>query len=256
MKHCATRRWLIATVLAALAATSGSPSLAEDGSANELLTQARTAYAQRAKQEQARAAVDLFEKAVTAGAGYDAMWEGARAVYYLGEFPMGKASRGERVTMFERGKALAEKAVKSRPDGADGHFWLGSLTGTWGTARGVLKSLAVHGTVRSEGERAMKLDHMTECAGPYRLLGRYYFALPGFVGGDNQRSLRLLEKGVQLCPTNDLGRFYLADTLHALSRDDEARGHLEHIIATRPDPRFAPEYPFIKRMAKALLADL
>lgn len=229
---------------------------AEDASVEDLLKQARQAYKQRGKVAQARAAVDLFEKAVEAGAGYDAMWEGARAVYYLGEFPMGSAKRGDRLAVFERGKALAERAVKARGDGAEGHFWLGSLIGTWGTARGVLKSLSVHGTVRSEGERAMKINHEVECAGPYRLLGRYYFALPGFIGGDNQRSLKLLQKGVQICPTNDLGRFYLADTLHALDRDNEAREHLQHIIATRPDPRFAPEYPYIKRMAQTLLDDL
>lgn len=228
----------------------------EAGSAEALLQEARGAWKQRAQVAQAKRAVDLFEKAASAGAGYDAMWEGARAVYFLGEFPMGSAGRGQRVALFERGKRLAERAVKSRPNGAEGHFWLGSLIGVWGTARGVLKSLSVHGDVRREGEASMKLNHQVECAGPYRLLGRYYYALPGFVGGDDQRSLRLLEKGVKLCPTNDLGRFYLAETLHELDRDGEARAQLEHIIKTRPDPRFAPEYPYIKRRAQALLGDL
>jgi hypothetical protein len=238
-------------------AVSFTAAAEEEASAEALLDAARTRWKRRAQVAQAKSAVNTYEKAVEAGAGYEAMWEGARAVYYLGEFPMENASRDSRIALFERGKRLAQLAVKANPNGAEGHFWLGSLIGVWGTARGVLKSLSVHGDVRREGETAMKINQSVECGGAYRLLGRYYHALPSISGGDEQRSVKLLQKGVGICPTNDLGRYYLADTLHALDRDAEAREQLEAIINSKnSDPRFAPEHPFMVRRAKSLLEDL
>ncbi len=243
---------VLASALSAQAEEAEEPASAED-----LLKAARSRWNRRANVGQAKSALNVYEKAVEAGAGYAAMWEGARSAYYLGEYPMKNSRRSARIAIFERGKRLASQAVKARPNGAEGHFWLGSLIGTWSTARGVLKSLSTHGDVRGQGEKAMKLNSKVECGGPYRLLGRYYHVLPGSIGGDTQRALKLLQKGVQICPTNDLGRYYLADTLHELDRDDEARGHLEKIINNkRPDRRFAPEYRYVKRWAQELLDSL
>lgn len=230
---------------------------AEEAAEEDFLAQARKAYKKRGNRAQAAQAVELYSKAIEGGGGYDALWEGARATWFYAEFPMGNASRSKRLEILNRGKAWAEKAVKARPNGAEGHFWLGTVMGTWGTARGVLKSLSIHGDVRAEGERARKLNHKVECAGAYRLLGRYYYALPGAFGGDIQRSLKLLQKGVEICPTNDLGRVYLAETLIELDREDEARTQLKTVVEkSRPDPRFAPEFRYVKSRAQKVLDDM
>jgi tetratricopeptide (TPR) repeat protein len=230
---------------------ASAPARAED--ATELLTQARAAFKSRHLLANAKKAVDLYEKAIAANAGYDALWEGARACFYLGEFPMKNNSRSARLAIFDKGINWAKQARQQRPNGVEGVFWHGSMIGVWATARGVLKSLRLSSDVRDAGEQAMKLDPNVECGGAHRLLGRYYHKLPAAFGGDNQKSLQILEKGLSLCPRNDLGRLYLAEVLHDLDRDAEARAHLEKIIAGPPDPRWRAEYRFVSKQAKAFL---
>lgn len=118
--------------------------------------------------------------------------------------------------------------------------------GVWASARGVLKSLSMSSDVRDAGLRAMKLNPRVECGGPYRLVGRYYNKLPGMFSGDNAKSLKLLQKGVSLCPANKLGKLYLAEVLHDLDRHAETRQHLEKIIA---------EHRFVVKQAKSLLTE-
>lgn len=230
---------------------------AEEAGAGDLLEQARAAYRKRGAVAHAKTAVELYEKAIQASGGYAANWEGARATFYLGEFPMATAARGDRIALYDKGIAWAKAAVAANPRGAEGHFWLGTLYGVWGQARGILKSLSVAGDLRREGEAALKIDPNVECAGSYRLLGRYYFKVPRIAGGDRAKALELLREGVKRCPGSDLGRLYLAEVLEADGQDDQAREQLEHVIQNKTaDPAFRAEYRFVKRWAEKALEDL
>jgi hypothetical protein len=248
-----TRRWL--TVIAAGAALLGAgPAQAQ--TAAELHEQAKQAYAKRGQAAQAKLAFELYEKAIDAGAPFDALWEGARAAFFLGEFPMGNAAKGARLAVYEKGRTWAAKAATQRPTSAPAVFWHGTLVGSWAQTKGVLKSLNMSDEVRTAAEKSLKLDPNVECGGPYRLLGRYYFKLPGVFGGDTKRAVKLLEQGTKTCPGNDFGHLYLAEALHELARDAVARQEIDGILARTPDPRFAPERPYVVKRAKAFLAEL
>lgn len=221
------------------------------------LAAARQAYQQRAESAQAAAAVRLFAEAAAADPGsYEAHWEGARACYAYGTYTLPENRNSERIKVFEDGIGRAKAAVALRPDGVEGHFWLGVLYGVYGEARGVLKSLFLVDDILSAMETCLRLDPSVEDWGPYRVLGRLYFKLPGFKGGDNRKSREYLEKCLTAEPANELTRLYLAETYRALGMTQEARAQLNHILSTPPDPRWAPESPWVRAQAQRLLAKL
>jgi tetratricopeptide (TPR) repeat protein len=246
----------LAAVIVAALLLGAVPARAEDAaSGDELLKQARAAYKTRHLLANAKNAVTLYEKAIDAGAGYDALWEGARATFYLGEFPMKNNSRSYRLALFDKGINWAKRAAKMHPNRVEGIFWQGSMSGVWASARGILKSLSMSDQVRQAGEKAIRINGRAECGGPYRLLGRYYHKLPGMFGGDLSKGIKILQKAVAVCPRNDLGRMYLAEALHEDDQEAEARAQLDKIIAGPADPRWRAEHRFVAKRAKALLAD-
>ena len=105
------------------------------------------------------------------------------------------------------------------------------MIGVWASARGILKSLSMASDVRESAEKAIKINPRVGCGGALRLLGRYYHQLPGMFGGDNAKAIQILQRQTKICPSNELGRYYLAEVLHDEGRDDEARPHLQKVIA-------------------------
>lgn len=219
-----------------------------------LLDQARSAYERRADPAQAQAARDLFARASASDpSSYEARWEGARACYFYGNFARESGSDSEKMAVFQDGIGRAEAATALRPDGVEGHFWLGVLYGVYGEAKGIFKALSLVPDIRREMEFCLQRDETVECFGPHRVLGRLFFKLPGFKGGDNQKSLEHLEKAVRGCPTNALARLYLAETLEDEGQDARAIALLREIVATPPDPRWVPEHTSIQATAERLL---
>jgi len=221
------------------------------------LDRARAAYENRADIEKAKRAVSLFAQAAEERPqSYAAHWEAARAIYYLWTFPQGDGPKQEMRAVFQRGIDLCRRAVELKPDGVEGHFWLGVLYGRYGEAKGILKSLKLVPVIRKEMETCMELDESVECYGPCRVLGRMFYKLPGFKGGDNRKSMEILVKGIDGCPTNALARLYLAETYEDEGYDDLARQQIIEIRALKDEPRWAAEYPYILRDAEALMRKL
>lgn len=248
-----------AVVVAAVAAALTAPAVVPVSAAQEaaLLQQARAAYEQRTQPARARAAVELYAAAARAAPdSYEARWEGARACYFYGTFTREGGSDDEKIAIFEDGIGRAREAVRLRPDGVEGHFWLGVLLGVYGEARGVLKSLALVPEIRAEMEWCLKADPSVEGWGPDRVLGRMLYKLPFFKGGDNHKSREHLERSLAGAPTNALTRLYLAETLKALGMKERAVELLRSVVEMTPDPRWAPEHPAIVAKASALLRKL
>jgi tetratricopeptide (TPR) repeat protein len=237
--------------------TLGAAALAQAPASPSLLDQARGAYLQRGAAVQARKAVDLFAQAAAAApTSYEARWEGARACYFLGTWAEPEMDEDEKLALFQNGIDRAKAAVALDPKGAEGHFWLGVLYGVYGETKGIFKSLAMVPGIQSEMAECLKIDRAVEGYGPDRLLGRLYFKLPGFKGGDNRKSIEHLERAVQGEPLNALTRLYLAETYRAEDMDEKAREQLRTILAMTPDPRWRPEHPAIRSQAEALLKKL
>ena len=221
------------------------------------LDQARAAYAARADEAQARAAVELCAAAAKADpTSYEARWLGAAAAYYYGTYPREEAPDKEKMAIFQRGIDLAKEAIALQPKGVEAHFWLGVLYGVYGEAKGIMKSLSLVPEIKQEMQLTLEADQPFEGWGADRVLGRMYFKLPFFKGGDNKKSIEHLERSLAGAPTNALTRVYLAATYKSEGMKDKAREQCRHVLAMEPDPRWAPEHPWIKRQAEALLRKL
>ncbi len=221
------------------------------------LAAARAAYEQRADPASAKAAVELFRAAAKADpASVDARWEGARAAYFYGNYTQAAAPDSEKMTIFDGGIALAKEAVALAPKNVEGHFWLGVLDGVYGEAKGIFKSLAMVPEIKREMQTCLDLDPAVEGYGPDRVLGRLYFKLPWFKGGDTKKSIAFLEKSLAGAPTNALTKLYLAESYKSEGMKAKAIEQLEGIVTMTPDPRWVPEHPQIKAQAEKLLAKL
>lgn len=243
---------LASTVLAVMGLWLPAAAPAQEA-AESLLARAREAYRERAEVARARQAVELYAAAAKADpTSYEARWEGARACYFYGTFAREEASDAEKLIIFDDGVQRARAAVALAPDRVEGHFWLGVLLGVFGEAKGVFKSLALVPEIQAEMERCLALDPSVEGWGPDRLLGRMYFKLPFFKGGDNEKSRLHLERSLAGAPTNALTRLYLAETYRALGKKREALEQVDAILSQTPDPRWAPEHPSIVAKARAL----
>ncbi len=248
------RRW---TVVAAVScAFLPLPALSQNPP-TDALAEARTAYEQRADVARARAAYELFKEAAKADAtSVEARWEGAKAAYYYGNWARKDAPDSEKMAIFDAGITLAKEAVALAPKSVEAHFWLGVLYGVYGEAKGIFKSLSLVPSIKQEMQTCLELDPSVEGYGPDRVLGRLYYKLPFFKGGDNKKSIVHLEKSLAGAPTNALTKLYLAETYKSEGMKAKAIEQLEGIVAMTPDPRWAPEHPAIRAAAEKLLAKL
>jgi tetratricopeptide (TPR) repeat protein len=245
------------TVTAALLIALGMPLSLSAGQGETALEKARQAFDRRADPEEAKAGLRLYQKAAKENpSSYEARWEGARAYAYYLEYPFADGTDEEKIDLAQKGIDLAQDALKLKKKGVEAHYWLAALYGLYGEAKGVLKSLSLVPKIKNELDICLMEDASVDCYGPDRILGRMYYELPWFAGGNNRRSLRHLETCVKKCPENDLSRLYLAETYKAVGKNDEAREQLGVILNRKPDPRWAPEYPFIKARAGKMLAKL
>jgi len=218
------------------------------------LDRARIAWEKRADPIQSREAVDLFQAAAAAEpTSYEALWEGARACYFYGYVTRESAPDSEKMQIFTDGIERARRAVALRPDAVEGHFWLGVLLGVYGEAKGIFKSLSLVPEIKAEMERCLKLDPAVEGWGPDRLLGRMYYKLPFFKGGDNNLSREHLERSLAGAPGVAETRVYLAETYKSLGRKADAIAQLRTVLTMTPDPQSAPEHPTVKARAEVLL---
>jgi Tfp pilus assembly protein PilF len=105
-------------------------------------------------------------------------------------------------------------------------------------------------------QTCLDLDPAVEGWGPDRVLGRMYYKLPFFKGGDNDKSIAHLEKSLAGAPSNALTRLYLAETFRSKGRKVSAIQQLEEVSGMTPDPRWTAEHPWIKAQAEKLLKKL
>ena len=181
---------------------------------------------------------------------YDVYWRMSRILYYIGEHTEKKK---EKKGIFSRGVYYAEKAVELEPEKPDGHYWLGVNQGKVGETRGVLKSLALVKPIKNAMNKVIELERSYEDGGPDRVLGRVFFKLPGFAGGDKEKSLEHLLKSKEYGPEDALTRIYLAETYLALKEKDKAREELEYVLNMESDNRWYYAIDENKEVARELL---
>ena len=218
--------------------------------AAEKIVEADTLYEGREDMNKARVAVASLRQARLADYGnYEAAWKLARASFYVGDRT---ESNAEKDDMFSEGTEAGKAAVKLQPDKPEGHFWLGANYGG-SAANSTIANLSSFQDIKREMETVLKLDESYQGYSAYLGLGRLYLQAPKVLGGDTEKAIQYLEKGVKLNPTHGLMRFHLAEAYESANREAEAKKQIEALMAVTPDPKYAAEHKAAVEKAKKLL---
>lgn len=159
-----------------------------------------------------------------------------------------------KLAAYDRGRQAAKRAIELAPKSAPAQFWYGTNTGRWGETKGIMRALFLLPTVKAAMQTALALD--PGYAPAYALGGSIYSEVPGYAGGDLDRSEAMFRKGLELDPRYTNMRLGLARTLLKKGRTADARRELEAVLGEK-----APSNPAdwaIKDVpqAKAILAEI
>lgn len=132
-----------------------------------------------------------------------------------------------------------------RPEDAEAALVCASSWGAVSRLRGPFSFLRDRSKILALAERALELDPACAGAGPDRFFGVYWALLPGFLGGDLERSRRHFESARALAPDYAWNEVLLAETWALKAgEEEEARRLLERVIALTPDesdPQYADQ---------------
>ncbi|HUE81449.1 MAG TPA: TRAP transporter TatT component family protein [Pyrinomonadaceae bacterium] len=222
----------------------------DEALAQEKIVEADQLYLERQDLNKTRMGVALLRQGRVADYGnYEAAWKLSRFLYHLGTY---SEDVREREAAFREGTEVGKVAVELNGQSAEGHFWLGANYG--GAARdSALASLANVEEIRKEMEAVLAIDHTYERGSAYMVLGQLYLEAPRLLGGDTQKAIEYLEKGLQVGGDNPLLRLRLAQAYRGDRRNAEARRQIDFILKMKPDPNYLPEYEDAVREAKKLL---
>jgi hypothetical protein len=208
-------------------------------------------YRDRATLESAQHAALIWADRLTSNpSDFDSAWKLARAQYWLGTngLPL-----PERKAALEAGIAAGRKAAAIAASRPEGHFWMAVNMGALAESFGLRQGIRYRGDIRARLERVLALDPAFLNGSADRALGRWYFKVPGLFGGSNTKSEEHLRKALAHDRNSVITRLFLAETLVALNRRDEARIELEAALAAPENPEWAPEDARFKEQARALL---
>jgi tetratricopeptide (TPR) repeat protein len=215
--------------------------------------EAERSYADRANLASARRAADIWAAALAADPrDFEAAWKLARADYWLG----GHAPEHERRAFLENGIEAGRKAATAQPNRAEGHFWIAANMGTLAESYGLRQGLKYRKPVKQELETALRLDPAFQQGSADRALGRWYFRVPGLLGGSRKQAEDHLRASLTYNPNSTVSHFFLAELLLDAGRTGEARAELQKVLDAPHDPVWAPEDQDFKEKARAKLSSL
>jgi len=199
---------------------------------------------------QLRRGIVSLRQALTKDPGsYDAAWKLSKFNYYLATH---SDDSKERDTAFRDGIAAGKAAVQLQNEKPDGHFWLGANYG--GAAEhSTIQGLATVNDIRTEMETVLRLDEGYQNGSAYMVLGLVDLNAPGIAGGDPQRAVTEMEKGLRFGEPNAFLHLHLAEAYKKVGRNDDARRELKKILSMPPDPNYLPEYKEASAAAQKLL---
>ena len=205
----------------------------------EAIAEAEQLYAGRADLVKIRQGIVALRQAQAEDqADYELAWRLAKFNYYLGAH---SPDSTEQDRAFHDGIEAGKLAVKLQDGKPDGHFWLGANYG--GRAKtSIFAGLSEFDDIKREMETVIKLDEGYQTGSAYMALGQLYLEAPGFLGGDTQKAIEYLEKGLRLGPDNALLRAELVAAYVEAHRNDDARKQIDALLTMKPAAGSEPEY--------------
>jgi tetratricopeptide (TPR) repeat protein len=210
-------------------------------------------YAKREDLASARAAERIWtERLGRDPKDFESAWKLARARYWLG----GHAPESDRKTLLEAGIAAGRTAAALAPNRPEGHFWIAANMGALAESFGLRQGLKYRSEIKNELESVLRIDPAFQQGSADRALGRWYLKVPGLFGGSQKKSEEHLRKSLTYNPNSTASLYFLAETLIAMNRKDDARATLEKVLAVPIDPDWAPEDREFKAKAQRLIGTL
>jgi tetratricopeptide (TPR) repeat protein len=218
--------------------------------AKQKIAEADHLYSQREDLSKVRLSVAELRQARIADYGnYEAAWKLARVNYYLGAHTTDERERDE---AFREGSDMGKIAVQLDSNKPEGHFWLGANYG--GAAEhSTLAGLSTVEDIRREMVAVLKIDEQFQGGSAHLALGQLYLQAPRLLGGDIQKAIEHLERGLKFGSNNAMLRLRLAEAYLETNRTADARNQIDVILKITPDPDFVPEYKEAADKAKKLL---
>jgi tetratricopeptide (TPR) repeat protein len=212
-------------------------------------------YRDRDNVESARRAAEIWtERVAAAPDDVESGWKLARASYWMGTSAPG--TKDEQQKWLEGGIAAARRVIEAAPTRPEGHFWLAANMGALADGHGTREGIRYRRPIRQSLETVLKIDPGYLDGSADRALGRWYFKVPGLLGGNKTRAEEHLRKALAYKPDSVITLLFLAELLIDRNRRDEARTHLTAAIAAPVDPQWIPEDRRFKEQARALLKTL
>ena len=181
---------------------------------------------------------------------FESAWKLARARYWLGTHGLPEA---DRKAALELGVAAGRTAAALEPGRPEGHFWMAANMGALAESFGLRQGIRYRGAIKEALETVLALDRGFQYGSADRALGRWYFEVPRLFGGSDRKSEEHLRQALSYNEDSIITRVFLAETLWALGRKDEARAELRTALAAPLDPEWAPEDRHFKAQAEQLL---
>jgi tetratricopeptide (TPR) repeat protein len=199
-----------------------------------------------------REAITCYEQLYSSSPHEDTAVRLGKCYYWLGSH----SSEDVQTELFQKGIDWSKKAIELNPKSAGGHFWLGVNDGKYGESRGILKSLFLVGPIKEEMQQVIAIDPAYEHGGPYRVLGRMYFKLPGFAGGGVDKSITNLKKSLEYAPNVSTTHVFLAESYIKQKDYQNAKNELNFVLKAAVIPGLEPEFQADKAIAAKLLEEL
>lgn len=218
----------------------------------DLIAQADRLYAQRGESlERVREAISFLRLARSRdNRNYEAAWKLSRAACYLGTHDTDEATRLE---SFREGIAAGELAQQFAPERPEGHFWHGANLGARARLQGPIYALASVAEIRRDMEAVIRLDEGFQSGSAYLTLGSMDLELPEVLGGNDERAVEVLERGLAFGADNAPLRVKLAEAYLTMRRPADARKQLRAVLQMKPAPDRQPEYEEAAAQARKLL---
>lgn len=214
------------------------------------LTEADNLFKQREDLDKLRTSIKSLERVRDPdNRNYQVEWTYAKHNYFLGKFT---PNEDEAEEALEEGRDAGKLASRVDPNKPDGHFWYAANLGELAKRSPITVGLGSVDDIKEAMTKVIELQPDYQGASAYDALAQVELATR-IKGGDAQKAVDHLEKGLELSPANTNIRLHLAEAYLAVKRDAEARKQIDHLLSMKPDPEYIPEYRECVEKARKLL---
>ena len=214
------------------------------------LTASETLFKQREDLSKLRSAVkSLGMVRDPDNRNYQVEWTYAKYNYFLGKFSDNEQESEE---VLEDGREAGKIASRIEPQKPDGYFWYAANLGELSKRSPITIGLRSVDDIKEAMNKVLELQPDYQGASAYDALAQVELKTR-LKGGEAQKAVELLERGLEIAPNNTNIRLHLAEAYLAVKRDAEARKQLDQLLQMKPDPEYMPEYRECVDNAKKLI---